>query len=56
MKQFQLAIDDFNKALSLNPKLGEAYYNRAQTYKAIGDTGRATSDEARAKELGFKKE
>ncbi len=56
LKLFQLAIDDFNKALSLNPKLGEAYYNRAQAYKAIGDTTRATSDEAKAKELGFKKE
>lgn len=56
LKQFQLAIDDFNKALSLNPKLGEAYYNRAQAYKALGDTGHATSDEAKAKELGFKKE
>lgn len=56
LKQFQLAIDDFNKALSLNPKLGEAYYNRAQAYKAIGDTSHATSDEAKAKELGFKKE
>ncbi len=56
LKQHQLAIDDFNKALSLNPKLGEAYYNRAQAYKSIGDTSRATSDEAKAKELGFKKE
>ncbi|HIA51630.1 MAG TPA: tetratricopeptide repeat protein [Candidatus Melainabacteria bacterium] len=56
LKQFQQAIDDFNKALSLNPKLGEAYYNRAQAYKAIGDTTHATSDEAKAKELGFKKE
>lgn len=56
LKQFQQAIDDFNKALALNPNLGEAYYNRAQAYKAIGDTTRATSDEAKAKELGFKKE
>lgn len=56
LKQFQLAIDDFNKALTMNPKLGEAYYNRAQAYKAMGDTSRATSDEAKAKELGFKKE
>jgi tetratricopeptide (TPR) repeat protein len=56
LKQFQLAIEDFDKALSLNPKLGEAYYNRAQAYKAMGDTTRATSDEAKAKELGFKKE
>lgn len=56
LKQFQMAIEDFNKALTLNPKLGEAYYNRAQAYRAIGDTGHATSDEAKAKELGFKKE
>lgn len=56
LKQYDLAIDDFNKALALNPKLGEAYYNRAQAHKAKGDTASATADEAKAKDLGFKKE
>lgn len=47
------ALTDFNKAIQLNPKSGEYFFNRAKAYRALGKEGQAQQDEQRAKGLGF---
>jgi len=46
--EYEQAIDDFNRALSLNPELVEAYYNRGSAYFNKKDYDRAISDYTRA--------
>lgn len=41
---FPLALDDFNFAIALDPKLEEAYINRGNVYQARGDMARAFAD------------
>jgi len=37
-------MDDFNKALELDPNLAQAYYNRGRAYQALGDREKAIAD------------
>jgi len=48
LKNFNNAIDDFNKAILINPSHGLAYYNRAIAYHNLGDISTACSDYLKA--------
>ena len=52
-QNYNQAISDYDSAIQINPNFAEAYYNRGNSYKAIGDNARAQADFKRAKELGF---
>jgi len=48
------AIDDFTKALELDPDMAEAYGNRAFVWQAMGDEQKAKDDAAAAKRIDRK--
>jgi len=50
---YDRAIADYNQAIRLDPDYAKAYNNRGDAYKAKGDTTRANTDYAKAKELGY---
>jgi len=43
-EEYDMAISDFNSALSINPYYGEAYYNRGKLYKIKGEYNKAIND------------
>jgi tetratricopeptide (TPR) repeat protein len=45
------AIDDYNKAIEINPKDAAAYYNRGNAYEKKGDKARAIADFSKAIEI-----
>lgn len=47
------AIEDYTEALQLNPRLAQAWYNRALLYIREGRTSEASSDLSHAGELGI---
>ncbi|MBF0512300.1 MAG: tetratricopeptide repeat protein, partial [Candidatus Omnitrophica bacterium] len=47
------AISDFTKAIDLDPKNGEVYYNRAYAYYKLKNYDLALVDVHRAQKLGF---
>ena len=47
------AISDYTRAIRLNPKLIQAYYNRGLAYEARAETSKAAADFAQAKKLGY---
>ena len=53
LKKYDLAIDDFNKAIERNPNFALAYNNRGIAYKALGKDAEAEKDFAKARELGL---
>jgi Flp pilus assembly protein TadD len=50
--EYNLAIDDYTKAISLEPNFADAYYKRCIAYAYIGDDNHARLDAIKAKELG----
>ena len=52
-KRLNEAMNDFNRALELNPQMGEIYYFRGACYAAAGNTAAAQQDMQRAKGLGY---
>ena len=46
------AIEDFDKAIELNPKYAEAYKNRAIAYGSLGNDRQAIQDLKTAATLG----
>lgn len=52
MGKFDLALDDFNNALRLEPKSGLVLLNRAEVYDKMGKRDLAVADKARAEALG----
>ena len=48
---YDQAIEDFDKAIELNPKLTEAYYNRGNAYYGKKDYDKAIADYNKAIEL-----
>ena len=44
MRQFDNAIVDFSQAISLNPEIDQAYYNRGNTYAQLGQLDKALAD------------
>lgn len=49
------AIEDFTRALTLDSRLAEAYYNRAVVYLITGEADKAAPDLSRAGEAGLYK-
>ncbi len=45
------AIDDYTRAIGLDPEYARAYRARGEAYKAKGDMGRATADFQKSAEL-----
>lgn len=51
-KEFQKAIDSYSEAIKFEPRLAEAYYNRALTLLFLGENGLACNDLSQAGQLG----
>ena len=51
LENHEAAIEDYNKALELNPKYLQAYINRGNANQAIGKSQEADEDFTKAKEL-----
>jgi tetratricopeptide (TPR) repeat protein len=43
-RKYDLAFADFNRAIQLDPRFGDAYYNRAIAYEETGQIPRAIDD------------
>ncbi|MCQ2331962.1 MAG: tetratricopeptide repeat protein [Paludibacteraceae bacterium] len=52
-KDYVAAINFYNKAIDLEPEMGEAYFNRGLTYMLMGKIDKAISDMSKAGELGI---
>ncbi len=48
----QLALDDFNAALDIDPNLAEAYLNRGTVYYLAGQQDRAIADYQKSLDIG----
>jgi Tfp pilus assembly protein PilF len=44
VEQYDKAIQDFSKAIEINPSYGKAYHNRAVAFTKIGDSEEAAAD------------
>ena len=53
LKEYELAIADFNTAIELNLEYGEAYENRGIARELIGDLENACIDWEKAADLGM---
>lgn len=53
LKQYERAIQDYDKAIQLNPNYVNAIYWRGKCDEALGDEVKAQADFAKAKELGY---
>jgi len=49
---YNQAITDYDKAIELNPKYGDAYYNRGNAYCRLGNSTYANEDWNMAAKLG----
>ena len=52
--QHEMAIEEYSKSLTINPRYGLAYYNRGVTYWNLQDKQKATEDIRTAAKLGNK--
>ncbi len=50
-RKYDDAIADYTKAIALDPKLAQAYYNRGYTYEKKGDREQAIADFRKALEI-----
>ena len=50
-EKYKKAITDYNRAIRLNPKYANAYYNRGLTYMAQGNIKKGMSDFEKAGDL-----
>ena len=53
LRDYQSAIDDFSKAIELNPKNAAAIFNRGVSKMAIGQRKLGCNDIYKASELDF---
>ena len=53
LKEYSLAIADYNQAIQLKPDFGLAFNNRAKAKAASGDNKGAQDDLRRARDLGY---
>jgi tetratricopeptide (TPR) repeat protein len=51
LHEYELAIQDFNRAIELNPEYERAYNNRGLAYQALGKTAEAQADFEKYNEL-----
>ena len=47
-------LQDYDKAIEINPEYADAYYNRGVTYAELGNQRQAIEDLQRAAKLGSK--
>jgi tetratricopeptide (TPR) repeat protein len=55
LRRLQEAVDDYSKAIAINPKAGQAYFNRGATYLNMQQKANACADWKTASGLGFTK-
>ena len=55
LRRLQEALDDYSKAIAINPKAGQAYFNRGATYLNMQQKSNACADWKTASALGFTK-
>jgi Flp pilus assembly protein TadD len=55
MEKFQKAIDEYTRAIAINPKDADAFYNRGVAKTMVGDRTGAQQDWRKAAELGHAK-
>lgn len=53
-KKYELAMEEYSKAIQYNPKNGEAYKSRAQLWFFLGDRDKSCEDYVKAEDLGVK--
>ena len=53
MKQYESALDDYNKAISLDSEYGYAFLNRGITKEMMRDAAGACEDWKKAASLGI---
>jgi len=51
---FEEALDVYNRAIELQPKIGVYHYNRADVLMQLGRTDEAEKDYELARQLGYK--
>ncbi len=51
LKQYEAALKDYNRSISLNPDYANAYNNRGNLFKTIGETDKALEDMNKAIQL-----
>ena len=51
--QYDKAIEDYNRAIALDPNYASAYFNRGLAYEMLGNKSMAISDYRKACDLGF---
>ena len=51
--QYDRALEDYGRALALNPAFAEAYFNRGGLYSKAGQTELARADYQKACDLGY---
>jgi tetratricopeptide (TPR) repeat protein len=52
-KNYDEAISDYTKVISLDARSAEAYYNRGLAYRQLGKDAQAQADFKKAKQLGY---
>jgi tetratricopeptide (TPR) repeat protein len=52
LKLYAKAIADFSQVLRLQPAHADAYFWRANSYRALGEKGKAEDDEKKARQPG----
>lgn len=50
--ELKLAIEDYTKAIELNPDYADAYYSRGGAWLRLGERKKAKSDLAIARDMG----
>lgn len=53
-RQYARALEYLNRAISMDNKIGDSYFYRGSTYKALGKKAEADKDFQQAERLGFK--
>ena len=56
IRSFDKAIEDYTKAIKINPNYAKAYFNRGRVYRVYRwkeNQAKAAADYAKAKQLGF---
>lgn len=53
LKDYRAAIVDYDKAIELDSKFAEAYYNRGLTHIYLGNNRQGIQDLSKAGELGL---
>ncbi len=51
LDQSEKAIEDYDKAIEIDPQYAEAYYNRGSAYDILGQSEQARQDYAKAEAL-----